>query len=146
MTETTPSSETIQVDFTVGPPFNFHFFRTMFPDRVRSMCPGQGEQIPGVVLKSVDDCTLDLCHIMLLAPKWMAVAAFRETGTCEEMDTVFVPYESILRVTVSARDGARRHMGFRFDQTAPALVETAPHKVPISDLLGSKRENDPSKV
>lgn len=97
-----------------GPPFDARFFETVFADRVRSVCAARSGT-PVVFLKLADDTTLDVCHIELLTPRWMLAAVFLDDLTCENMDSVFVPYETILRVTVSTRNVSDRRMGFQLE-------------------------------
>jgi hypothetical protein len=98
-------------------PFNHAFFQTVFPGRVRSLCESRSGEVAIVLLQLADDRELDLCHIELLAPRWMAVAVFRNGTSCESMDSVFVPYEMITRVTLSSRNAGERHMGFQTERS-----------------------------
>ena len=97
-------------------PFNHVFFQTIFAERVRAVCEGHLEDVPVVLLQLADDREFDLCHIELLAPLWMAAAVFRNGTSCENMDTVFIPYDTITRVTLSRRDADERHAGFQVDR------------------------------
>lgn len=103
-------------------PFNHQFFQTIFPERLQSVCQGHTEEVAVVLLQLADDRELDLCHIELLAPQWMAAAVFRNGSSCEDMDTVFVPYEMIIRVTLSRRSAKERHLGFQADRPVPSIV------------------------
>lgn len=105
-------------------PFNHLFFQTIFAERLQSVCKGHSEEVPVVLLHLADDRELDLCHIELLAPQWMAAAVFRNGASCEEMDTVFLPYEMITRVTLSRRNAKDRHVGFQAERPVPALLAT----------------------
>lgn len=104
-----------------GASFDQGFFTTVFSDRVKADCEGHQAGTPVVLLDLVDGTTLDLCHVEGLAPRWMLVAAFRGEPSCEAMDLVFVPYESILRVTVSSRDAQARARGFNLTKSLPAF-------------------------
>ncbi len=117
-------------------PFNPLFFQTIFPERLQIVCQGHSEEVPVVLLQLADDRELDLCHIELLAPQWMAVAAFRNEPSCETMDTIFVPYEMITRVTLSRRDAKERHLGFQREHPAPAILA-------MSDEAGRNEELSP---
>ncbi len=55
----------------------------------------------------------------------MAAAVFRDGASCEEMDTVLVPYALILRITLSKRAAPERRMGFQLDKSAAALGDRA---------------------
>ena len=104
-------------------PFNHLFFQTIFAERLRSVCHGHSEEVPVVLLQLTDDRELDLCHIELVAPQWMAVAVFRDGPTCEAMDTVFVPYEMVTRVTISRRNSRERHLGFQAERPIPMVLD-----------------------
>ena len=103
-------------------PFNHLFFQTIFAERLRSVCQGHTEEVAVVLLQLADDRELDLCHIELLTPQWMAVAVFRNGTRCEDMDTVFVPYEMITRVTLSRRSAKERHLGFQAERPVPSVL------------------------
>jgi hypothetical protein len=103
-------------------PFNHLFFQTIFPERLHAVCQGHSEEVPVVLLQLADDRELDLCHIELLAPQWMAAAVFRNSVSCEDMDTVFIPYETIIRVTLSRRNAKERHLGFQSDLPIPEVL------------------------
>lgn len=97
----------------VGPPFGPAFFATILADRVRAACEGQPEHVPVVELQLADGLTLDLCHVPGIEPQWLAVQAYRDRETCEEMDLVFVPYALITRVTLSMWHPDQRPIGFQ---------------------------------
>ncbi len=108
----------------VGPPFGPAFFATILADRVRAACEGQPEHIPVVELQLADGLTLDLCHVPGIEPQWLAVQAYRDRETCEEMDLVFVPYALITRVTVSMWHPNQRPIGFQLTAPAPPPAGT----------------------
>jgi hypothetical protein len=110
--------------FGSGAPFNHVFFQIIFPERVRSVCEGHAHDVPVVLLQLSDGRVLDLCHIELLAPRWMSVAVFRDGASCENMDTVFVPYDMITQVTLSRRDAEERHVGFQAERPLPETLHT----------------------
>jgi hypothetical protein len=116
-----PSETGVQIPEGSSAAFDPGFFTTVFADRLKAACEGHPPETPVVLLDLVDGSTLDLCHIEGLAPRWLLVAAFRGEPTCERMDLVFVPYESILRVTVSSRDAQAPAMGFSLAKSLPAL-------------------------
>jgi hypothetical protein len=110
-----------------GVPFDPNFFCTILPGRVGALCPGVSKHVPVVLVHLVDGSVLDVCHIAQLSPRWVAMAAFRNAPSCEEMDLHFVPYSTILRVTLSARSVSERQIGFQIDHAASAIkhLETA---------------------
>lgn len=103
-------------------PFDARFFQTVFPERIRAACLGTTDAVPVVLLQLADGRTLDLCHIETLTPAWMAVQAFRDKGSCEEMDVVFVPYQLITLVTLSPRTPTQRRVGFRLEVPSSSTV------------------------
>ena len=109
-------------------PFDGPFFQTVFPERIQAACPGSSGIIPVVLLQLADGHILDLCHIDLLTPQWMAVEAFRDNASCEEMDVVFVPYEMIALITISRQSPSQRRLGFRLEK-APLLGIAEPSSV-----------------
>lgn len=98
-----------------GVPFGASFFAEVLPSRVRDLCPGRDADVPVVLLHLGDGTTLDVCHVAQLAPRWIALAVFGEQLSCERMDLVYVPYEAIVRITVSRRPPSARPIGFRVD-------------------------------
>lgn len=109
--EETPAPER-RLDVPFGPPFGPAFFLTVLADRVREQCDQQPDAIPVIELHLADGVTLDLCHVAGVGPQWMAAVFFRDRETCEEMDTSFVPYGLITRVTVSMWHRSQRRIGF----------------------------------
>lgn len=99
-----------------GPPFGLAFFANVFPEFLRGVCPHESGRKAAVLVHLVDGTVLDLCHVEIVSGRWMAAAAFREGGDCDAMDTVFVPFESILRVTVSVCEAGDRRLGFEVDR------------------------------
>lgn len=95
-----------------GPPFGPAFFATVLADRVRAACDGHPGSVPVVELHLADGLTLDLCHVPAVEAQWLAVVAYRDRETCEEMDLMFVPYGLITRVTVSMWHPNQRPIGF----------------------------------
>jgi hypothetical protein len=93
-------------------PFGPAFFATVLSDRVREVCDGHPDPLPVVELHLADGYLLDVCHIAAIEQPWVAVAAFRDRETCEEMDLLFVPYAMIIRVSVSVRHKSERPAGF----------------------------------
>lgn len=106
-----------------GPPFGPAFFAMVLTERVRAACDGQPDHVPVVELQLADGLTLDLCHIPGVQAQWLAVQAYRDRETCQEMDLVFVPYGLITRVTVSMWQPSQRPIGF---QLTPPATEPAP--------------------
>ncbi len=103
-----------------GAPFDLAFFVTVFPEHVRQVCPNESGRKVAVLLHLTDGTVLDLCHVAVASNRWIAAAVFRNGG-CDSMDMVFVPFETIQRITVSEKEASDRHLGFAADRT-PILV------------------------
>lgn len=95
-----------------GPPFGVEFFASVLAERVRAVCEGEPELVPVVELHLADGFTPDVCHIPVLTPSWMMALAYRDKETCEVMDTLFIPYAMVMRVTVSTWHRSQRPAGF----------------------------------
>jgi hypothetical protein len=93
--------------------FDAAFFQTVFPEHVSAECEAQPDRVPVVELYLADGTKLDLCHVVFLADSWLAVAYYRDGGRESELDTAFLPYGLIVRVTVALHPIARRKLGFR---------------------------------
>jgi len=95
-----------------APVFDAGFYQAVLSDRVAKECEGHPGLVPVVELRLGDGTVLDLCHVIALSERWMSVAFFRNTETCEDMDVTFVPYELVIRVTVSLHLPSHRAIGF----------------------------------
>lgn len=105
-----------------GPVFGLPFFASVLKDRLEQHCSGAGPEVPQLFLHLVSGGVLDVCHIVELSPKWVAAAAFREEErSCALMDLEFVPYELILRVTLSTRPADEHQLGFDMKRSVPAM-------------------------
>lgn len=108
--------------------FDAAFYTTVFPQLVQKECRRQADKVPVVEFRLGDGSGLDVCHILQLADRWLAVAFFRDPETCEDMDIAFLPYELVVRITVSLHNPQSRRLGFTIAE--PADVATADlHKV-----------------
>lgn len=104
-----------------GPTFGLPFFCSVLRGRLERHCAGAGPEVPQVLLHLAGGSVLDLCHIVELAPRWIAAATFRDARSCEQMDLEFVPYELIVRVTLSSRPAEEHRLGFDAERSAAAL-------------------------
>jgi hypothetical protein len=101
--------------------FDAAFFQTVFPERLQVQCQAQPERVPVVELHLADGTKLDVCHFAFLAESWLAVAYYRDGRSDPELDTAFLPYGLIARVTVSLHPIESRKLGFRA-QEPKALI------------------------
>jgi len=104
-----------------APAFGLPFFGTILSSRFESHCSGTGPEVPQVLLHLVGGAVLDVCHVVEFTPRWIATAVFRDDRSCEQMDLEFVPYELILRVTLSSRPAEERRLGFDVQRSRAAL-------------------------
>lgn len=111
----------------LGPVFGLPFFCTVLRSRLHQHCPGVTPDVPQVLLHLAGGVVLDLCHIVELSPRWIAAAVFRDARSCEEMDLEFVPYELIVRVTLSRRPADERRIGFDAERSTAAIAVALPH-------------------
>lgn len=110
--------ELLRIDHQL--PFGPRFFLVQLAAFVRDRCPETSERLPHVDLW-VQGGPIAVCHIVAVAPRWVAVAALadHEHG---EMRTEILVYESISRVTISGADLDSRAIGFDRSRR-PAFVE-----------------------
>ena len=107
--------------------FDVGFYTSVFPDLVEKECRRQADKVPVVEFQLGDGTTLDICHILQLSDRWMTVAFFRDLKTCEDMDIGFLPYELVVRITVSFHNAKSRRLGFTLTEAAaPAAPEAKP--------------------
>ena len=102
--------------------FDAAFYTTVFLDLVRKECRRQADKVPVVEFRLGDGGGLDVCHILQLSDRWLAVAFFRDPEACDDMDVAFLPYELVVRITVSLHNPQSRRLGFTV--TEPAKVAT----------------------
>lgn len=111
------------------------FFLTQLAAFVRDRCPTPAEAMPLVQVHLVGGEVLGICHVIGLAPGWVALAVFEEAETegGNRMRTELVPYATIVRVTIRASASGEKRIGFHPTGT-PAVLETART---AEELLGS---------
>jgi len=98
-------------------PFGPRFFLTQLAAFVRESCPAPGE-LPRVDLW-IDGEPHTICHVVTIAPRWIALAVWHGRGETARMSTEIVPYELIARVTIGA---VSRAHAIGFAQLAPPAV------------------------
>ena len=102
-------------------PFGPDFFLTQLSAFVRERCPDPNE-LPRVDLW-IEGEPRTICHVITIAPRWVALAVWNGRGEHATMSTEIVPYETISRVTIGT--SARAH-GIGFQQLhAPTIVDRA---------------------
>ncbi len=102
--------------------FDAAFYSTVLPERVMAECRARPDDVPVVVLHLANGKTLDLCHIVHLGERWLAVQHFRDSEACTDMDVAFLPYELVAMVTVSLHHPSSRRAGFTMRaESGPAV-------------------------
>lgn len=115
-------------------PFGPAFFLTQLAAFVRERCPDRGE-LPKVDLW-IEGAPHAICHIIRIAPRWMALAVWNGDGQHAVMSTEIVPYETISRVSVGT---SSRSKGIGFQQLHPPDIVDAvasPEKT-LDRLMGA---------
>lgn len=109
-------------------PFGPGFFLGQLRAFARERCPDPGEMLPCVELHLATGEVLDLCHVMGLAPAFVALAVREARGGSgaegAAMRTELVPYAFITRVTIRPVRGAGPHVGFN-PEHAPEVLPQA---------------------
>ena len=101
--------------------FDRQFFGTILPEHVRAEVAATPDKVPIIELYLTSGAVLDLCHIVRLADTWLAVAHFCREDVFDDTDIAFLPYGTILRVSLTMRDKKEREIGFT---TTRAPLET----------------------
>src|SRR5512134_3050886 len=100
-----------QEEYIFGPPF----FLSRLSSFVRDACPDPEEHLPSVEVHLNDGEVLQLCHIIGIAPHWVALAVFdgeSDGHTHAPMRTEIVPYMAVMRVTIRPVRRESSHPGF----------------------------------
>ena len=117
-------------------PFGPSFFMTQLRAFVRDRCPDPAEALPSVEIELDTGEIVDVCHVIGVAPHWIALAA-RDSGqsSAPSMRTELIPYATIRRVMIRpVRPGAavigfdREHRPTLFpspETTAEAALDLA---------------------
>lgn len=104
------------------------FFLRQLGGLVRDRCPDPSEDVPGVAILLADGSELDLCHIIGVTPKWIAMAVYQTDrgDAARRMRTELVPYAMITRVVIRTdRAGGPHRMGFDVERR-PTVETSAP--------------------
>ena len=137
-------------------PFGPGFFLEQLGAFARERCPSHLEPLPSVLIHLATGDELRLCHVMGLAPSFVALAIHDETrcaGASTAMRTELVPYSLITRVTIRRRGEGDAHVGFDAG-VAPRLLAQAPTpeellaaaaRTPRQDDGGTTPGHDPER-
>ena len=105
-------------------PFGPVFFLGQLGAFVRDKCPAPCEGLPVVEIHLAEGEVLDLCHVMGVAPTWVALAVNELNARDDEprMRTELVPYARIVQVTVRSCRSGKPDIGFS-DERARRIFE-----------------------
>ena len=92
--------------------FDPEFFQAVLPAYVAAISADHPNQIPVVHIHLVDGAVYDLCRVVGESRDWLAVAYFRESVTCDDVEIAFLHLATIARVTLSLPKKNARSMGF----------------------------------
>ena len=105
--------------------FERAFFDSALPEQIRALAADNPAQTPVLHLHVSGGTVYDVCHLIALAESWLSLAFFREPDTCDDVEVAFIPYNQIIRVTVSLPDAGERPIGFD-TQPRPLPMPPAP--------------------
>ncbi|MBI1849248.1 MAG: hypothetical protein HYR85_02785 [Planctomycetes bacterium] len=104
--------------------FGPSFFVEHLAGFVRDRCPDPAESLPTVEIHLTSGAVLEICHVIGLGPRWVALAVV--DGTVSQlplpMRTELVPYETILRVTIRPIEPREGSIGFRLEESSCAVL------------------------
>ena len=117
-------------------PFGPGFFGIQLGGLIRDGCPDPAEVRPVVEVHLFGGEVLDVCHIIGLAPGYVALAVYAAAArsTPRPMRTELVPYAGIARVSIAAADSEGHHVGFDA-QHRPFLVAAEAQGDPAEVLM-----------
>jgi hypothetical protein len=112
-------------------PFGPVFFLSQLRGLVRERCPDPSEALPAVEIHLQSGVSLEVCHVIGVSPRWVALAVHDEGRPGGAMRTDLVAYELIVRVSVRAVRPSEPSVGFR-QAADPAVI---PRSMTPSDAL-----------
>ena len=124
------ADESAPAELVSRAPFGPGFFLGQLRAFARERCPEASENLPSVELHLATGEVFDLCHVMGLAPEFVALAVREARGVSgiegtAAMRTELVPYSLITRVTIRPIRGDGPHVGFN-PEHAPTVLLQAP--------------------
>ena len=120
-------------------PFGPSFFAHQLRAFVRDRCPDPSEALPSVQLHLAEGDVLDVCHIIGIAPRWLALAVIEEhrPTAASAMRTEIVPYTLVSRVTVRPSRLGSGHAGFETERTPAVLSGEASAEAAFLAMAGA---------
>lgn len=129
-------------------PFGPMFFLEQLHAFVRDRCPNPDEHLPAVEVHLADGEVLDVCHVMGLAPLWVALAVNDTERTAHEpspMRTELVPYQIVSRVTIRSTRKELAHLGFDLNKKPPVWTANRGHFSPEEALRAAAHTRSSSR-
>jgi hypothetical protein len=116
-----------------GGPFGPAFFLKQLAAFLRDRCPSTDDKLPGLYLHLADGEVLDVCHIIGIAPAWVALAVRQEDRQATEpaMRTELIPYSMVVRVTIRAGHHGEAPIGFDLGRE-PSMVTAVSQNTELS--------------
>jgi hypothetical protein len=102
--------------------FGPEFFTQTLGALARTECATDASR-PEVILHLTDGTSISVCHLVGLAPAWVAIEAHEDARAdgAGSTRTEIVPYEAIVRVTIRATGSEDARIGFDASR-APTLI------------------------
>ena len=113
--------------------FGPFFFMQNLRGLVRDRCPEAKEAIPSVQVHLMDGQVLEICHIIGIAPNWIALAVHEDERSERHspLRTEMVPYHLISRISIESNRHEGSHpIGFS-TQNEPAVYGDVPTAVGV---------------
>lgn len=129
-----------------GAPFGPGFFLGQLRAFARERCPDPGEMLPSVELHLATGEVLDLCHVMGLAPAFVALAVREAHGGAKagaSMRTELVPYAFITRITIRPVHATGPHVGFNPEHAPDLLPQPCTPEATLRAAAGAPQESQP---
>lgn len=106
--------------------FGPRFFVTQLRAFISNRCPDPSAGLPELEIHLADGQALDVCHVVALAPAWIALAVYECSPAhgARKMRTEIVPYAMIARITISTDRASEGHLGF--DVSRAPVIEAEP--------------------
>ena len=111
----TEQAQAVDVRWPFGPVFFVSQLRAFIRDR----CPDPRASLPQLELHLADGQALDVCHVVAIAPAWIALAVYECTPSrgARKMRTDVIPYGMIARITISSDRTTGGQLGFDVNRT-----------------------------
>lgn len=118
-----------------GPSFFTHHLLGFIHER----CPEASDRLPILEIHLRDGNILCVCHIILLTPKWLALAVREHGEKKAPMSTELIPYDSIARLTIRTAHAAETRVGFNAQHSIPIMGESVPASPEAALYLAAQR-------